>query len=389
MTAVFGWTPNEPDLVDLFNFGAFTPTVANTAVPWPSPVALEPADETLLAAARRVVFGGELAATRSECARRLASATAGDDDVFAAWSALDVDDGDAIARLVAANRMPSAAQISAAIARDAVAQRVVLVAQLVHELRLESDLLHELRTLDNISVMYAIRCGAFSCIDALLDLGAGFTPGALHVELMPCIRSCSRSQVLRMMVNSNVNLLQLEEAFLFTRQFGGAEGPFPFLLMRSLLEDAYCFDQSYRRNQLFSVLERVCADSAVPVVDDGGELVAFVRCLRRLPRSCRARIVQFAVAVPPPERDTRRWVVARDWGHTWMRGRVVDERPEERGGRELFIKFDNWDATFNEWIPAHSDRLVPWVHPRERALVEAAEFEPNEEQVRQWLRRLE
>lgn len=389
---------NEPLLdvqrVDLFTFDAAStasPHLAPTD-PWPSPAELEPADEAQLAAARRVLFGATRAhsATRSECARRVATDDAA--EVLDVWAALDRNDAAAIARFVAANRIPSSADVAAAVARDAVARRSAVLAQLQLELRLESDLLLELRTLDDVSVMYAVRCGAFSCIDALLDAGAGFTPGTLHSELMPCVRACSRAQVLRMLVNSNVDLLRLEAAFLATRQFGGSDCPFPFRVLRSLLEDAFVFDQSYRRNQLFFTLERVCAAAAaaVPAADADAAIVAFVRCLRHLPRLCRARIVQYAVSVPPPERDTRRLVVARAArGQTWQRATVVDERPEERGGNELCVKFDNWGALFNEWIPAHSERLEPWVHPRWRAVAASARFEPDRAMIQAWLRRQE
>jgi hypothetical protein len=72
---------NEPLLdvqrVDLFTFDAAStasPHLAPTD-PWPSPAELEPADEAQLAAARRVLFGATRAhsATRSECARRVAT----------------------------------------------------------------------------------------------------------------------------------------------------------------------------------------------------------------------------------------------------------------------------------------------------------------------------
>jgi hypothetical protein len=383
---------------DLFNFGLShaSSTSDLPTFPWPSPTTLLTSDHALLAAARLVLFGaaGERSATRSECARRVAQEPA-DDNVFETWSAIDANDGAAIARLVANGRVPNqfGVAVRAAIAQRAVARRLALMAQLRAEMKAESALLQQLQELHNlgqISIMYAIQCNAFSCIDALLDMGAGFSPGALHSELMPCVRVCSRSQIMQMVVNSNIDLLQLEESFLRTRQFGGAQATFPFLQIRSLLEDAFAFDQSYRRNQLFFTLERLCASrNAVPSANADASTVELVRQIRRLPRVCRAKIVQYAVTVPPPQRDSRRLVVARDEAHTWMRGSIADERPEERGGRELFIKFDNWDASFNEWIPAHSERLVRWIHPRCRAVAESASFEPNESIVQTWLRRQE
>lgn len=363
-------------------------------------VDLEQQDLQLLDEARRVIFRANgPPANKSECAERImqhdtqsaASTTTGpsaNSAVFRAWRALDQNDGATLSEIVAKHRLPL---LPTPIDLASIERRMQVIGHLLHELALEDEMLRELSGCQYINpIIYAIDNGAMSCVDGLLDAGVGFSSRkSFNVELASVVRTCSPLQVARMLANCETNLIHLEQSFLLTKQRG--DGPFPFFPMRNALEEAFSFDQKYRRNQLYYLIERYRAARArnalCAVAGADPAVVTFVECMCELPQLCRALVVQFAVQVPPPPPETRRLIVAIDTVRVWIRAVVLNERTDANGQRSLFITYENWDSRYDEWIPENSDRLRPWVHPRLRAVAEAQEYLPDETIVKHWLKR--
>jgi hypothetical protein len=368
------------------------------------PAELDEPALTLLNEARRVIFqAAGPPANKSECAQRIADASqtaassssaaeSHNSAVFRAWRAIDQNDGATLSQIVAHNRLPPR-PIGTAIDQASVERRIRVIAELMRELSAEESLLSELRRCDDINpVVYAVDAGAMSCVDSLLDAGIGFSSRKkFNVELASMVRTCTPQQVARMLANGETNLLHLEESFIRTKQRG--DGPFPFFPMRNVLEEAFAFDQKYRRNQLYFLIERYRAARArgalCAVAGADPAVVAFVECMCELPQLCRALVVQYAVQVPPPPPEPRRLIVVLDTVRVWIRSVVMNEQINENGERALFVTYENWDSRYDEWIPENSERLRPWVHPRLRAVAEALEFIPDEAIVKHWLKRCE
>ena len=90
--------------------------------------------------------------------------------------------------------------------------------------------------------------------------------------------------------------------------------------------------------------------------------------------------------MPPLPLDDRQFIVALDTVAVWMRCVVLDTRAHDGA---VFITYENWERTYDEWIARDSGRLQPWVEPRARAIAESRqEFVPDEAMLKWWKRKL-
>jgi hypothetical protein len=256
----------------------------------------------------------------------------------------------------------------AAIDLDLVRRRRAVLRQLAADIAAEQTLLEQVERMQALNPMHvALEASNWpTTVELLLDAGVGVGGSARTLAL--AFARLPTALVGRLLANSHrdgLDLLFVERCALLTKQSAG--GPFPFLPLRDALESAWCQTLQQQRSELYATIEwlRQTSRQRRAVAGADPAILSFARLCASLPQLCRARVVNFAVSVPPPTAsETDDFVVAVDTVGVWMRARVLQQRCVA-GVDELFVHYENWGPRYDEWLRRDGNRVRPWVHPRQ------------------------
>jgi hypothetical protein len=96
-------------------------------------------------------------------------------------------------------------------------------------------------------------------------------------------------------------------------------------------------------------------------------IATFFELYAELPHLCREFIVRFLFPAYVCGNDelTADFCVVQDTVNVWMRCRVQQRRaqPANATVTEVFVRYDNWAAQYDEWVAVGGARYVPWVEP--------------------------
>jgi hypothetical protein len=246
-----------------------------------------------------------------------------------------------------------------------VRRRRAVLRQLAADIAAEQLLLEQVEQMQALNPMHvALEASNWpTTVELLLDAGVGIGGSARTLEL--AFARLPTAQIGRLLANSQLDLLFVERCALLTKQSAG--GPFPFLPLRDALESAWCLTLQQQRSELYATIEwlRLTSRQRRAVAGADPAILSFARLCASLPQLCRARVVNFAVTVPPPTAsETDDFVVAVDTVGVWMRARVLQQRCVA-GVHELFVHYENWGPRYDEWLRRDGKRVRTWVHPRQ------------------------